>query len=94
MFWDVLDEVRHGLHWLHDGFHAGVSMTFWGPSLQPGDRFRSVGAEFPARLGNAALDEKQMKKRKMDGRSSAGRLYLQHGGQGHGCGRQESRRVH
>lgn len=40
----------------------------------------SVGSEFPARLGNAALDEKQMKKRKMDGRCSAGRLYLQHGG--------------
>lgn len=43
---------------------------------------RSVGTEFPARLGNPALDEKQMKKRKMDGRSSAGRLYLQDGGHG------------
>eukprot|EP00434_Breviolum_minutum_P033573 symbB.v1.2.029710.t1/scaffold3285.1/size59764/4 len=40
----------------------------------------SVGTEFPARLGNPALDEKQVKKRKMDGRSSAGRLYLQDGG--------------
>lgn len=41
----------------------------------------SVGTEFPSRLGvPALLEEKHLSKRKVDGRSSGGRMYLQDGG--------------
>ena len=41
----------------------------------------SVGAEFPARLGVAQLqDDKHVGKRRVDGRSTGGRVYLQDGG--------------
>ena len=40
-----------------------------------------VGTEFPSRLGvPALLEEKHLSKRKVDGRSSGGRMYLQDGG--------------
>eukprot|EP00438_Fugacium_kawagutii_P033749 Skav209665 [mRNA] locus=scaffold2126:175584:179110:+ [translate_table: standard] len=51
-----------------------VELGRWRGVLMRYSMNRSVGSEFPARLDNGALDEKQMKKRKMDGRSSAGRL--------------------
>lgn len=41
----------------------------------------SVGTEFPSKLGvPALLEEKHLSKRKVDGRSSGGRMYLQDGG--------------
>ena len=41
----------------------------------------SVGAEFPARLAIPHLeDEKHVRKRKLDGRSCGGRVYLQDAG--------------
>ena len=77
--WMNLDvaEIRSKLY---IGSHEAASQTKQ-LSLLGVTHVLSVGTEFPAKLGIPLLeDAKHISKRKLDGRSSAGRIYLQDGG--------------